>query len=266
MPPAMILCGGQGTRLRSVSETLPKPMVEIGCQPILWHILKIFSAYGVDRFILCLGYKRELILDYFLNYRARSSDVTVRLGKEPHTTFHECNGPLEDWCVTLANTGDATMTGGRVALARRHLRAGDEEFFLTYGDGVANVDLSRLLAFHRRQGKAATVSAVHPAGRFGDIEIENDTAVGFHEKRQTGSGWINGGFMVLTRRFVETYLSGDPAEVLEQEPMRRAAQDGEVAAYKHDGFWQCMDTPREHQLLNELWQSGSAPWTEAWQR
>jgi glucose-1-phosphate cytidylyltransferase len=264
MPPAMILCGGQGTRLRSVSEILPKPMVEIGSQPIIWHILKIFSAWGVNRFILCLGYKRELFLDYFLNYRARSSDVTVHLGREPTTIFHECNGALEEWCVTLANTGETTMTGGRVVLAQRHLPRTDEEFFLTYGDGVADVDLKRLLAFHRTQGKAATVSAVHPAGRFGDIEIEDNSAVRFHEKRQTASGWINGGFMVLTRRFIETYLSGDPAEVLEQEPMRRAAQDGEIAAYKHEGFWQCMDTPREHQLLNELWQSGCAPWKASW--
>jgi glucose-1-phosphate cytidylyltransferase len=239
-------------------------MVEIGGQPIIWHILKSFSAYGADRFILCLGYRRELFVDYFLNYRARSSDITVRLGRDPATIFHECNGAPEDWCVTLPNTGEATMTGGRIALARRHLRDGESEFFLTYGDGVADVDLARLLAFHRQEGKAATVCAVHPAGRFGDIEIEENTAVSFHEKRQTASGWINGGFMVLTRRFVETYLSGDAAEVLEQEPMRRAAQDGEIAAYKHEGFWQCMDTPREHQLLNELWQSGSAPWKDAW--
>jgi glucose-1-phosphate cytidylyltransferase len=260
----MILCGGQGTRLRSVSETLPKPMIEIGSQPIIWHILKTYSAWGVNRFVLCLGYKRELFLDYFLNYRARSCDVTVRLGPEPATFFHECRGALEDWCVTLANTGDATMTGGRVAAAQRHLHAEDEEFFLTYGDGVADVDLARLLAFHRCQGKAATVSAVHPTGRFGDIEIENNTAVSFHEKRQTASGWINGGFMVLTRRFVEKYLSGDPSEVLEEEPMRRAALDGEIAAFRHEGFWQCMDTPREHRLLNELWQKGCAPWKAAW--
>lgn len=265
MPPAMVLCGGRGTRLRSVSETLPKPMVEIGCQPIIWHILKIFSAHGVGRFILCLGYKRELILDYFLNYRARSSDITVRLGREAGTVFHECAGTAaEDWSVTLANTGDATMTGGRVAMAQRHLQAGDGEFFLTYGDGVADIDVARLLAFHHAQGKAATVCAVHPAGRFGEIDIEEDTAVSFHEKRQTTSGWINGGFMVLTRRFVEKYLSGDPLEVLEEGPMRRASQDGEIAAYRHDGFWQCMDTPREHQLLNDLWATGSAPWAGSW--
>ena len=262
-PPAIILCGGQGTRLRSVSETLPKPMVEIGGQPMVWHILKTFSAFGINRFILCLGYKREIFIDYFLNYRARLGDITVRLGKNPGTVYHGADA-CEDWEVTLADTGEQTMTGGRVFRACARLASTDDEFLLTYGDGVANIDIARLLAFHRENGRAATVSAVHPAGRFGEIDIENHRAVSFHEKRQTTSGWINGGFMVLTRRFVTEYLSGHPLEVLEEEPMRRAAQDGEIAAYRHEGFWQCMDTAREYQMLNELWNSGSAPWTEAW--
>lgn len=262
MPPAMILCGGQGTRLRDVSEILPKPMVPVGGQPILWHIMKSYAAHGVNRFILCLGYKREVIVDYFLNYRARATDLTVRLGQAGRVTFHGRHE--EDWEVTLADTGEQTMTGGRVGIAAKYLKPTDKEFFLTYGDGVSDIDITASLRHHRAQRPALTVSAVHPAGRFGEMQLRQGRVTGFHEKPQTEAGLINGGFMVVDRGFIPAYLSGAADEILEQAPMRKAAHEGQMSAFIHEGFWQCMDTPREHQLLNQLWQSGKAPWTAAW--
>jgi glucose-1-phosphate cytidylyltransferase len=259
----MILCGGQGTRLRDVTELLPKPMVPVGSQPIVWHIMKTYAAFGVRRFILCLGYKREAFIDYFMNYHARAADVTITLGKGGRITYHGAHAE-EGWEVTLADTGEQTMTGARVARAAKYL-GDDEDFFLTYGDGLANVDLAALLAFHRRHAQALTVTAVHPAGRFGEISLAGGSVRGFHEKPQTESGLINGGYLVIRRRFIDRYLNpDDPSLVLEQQPMRQAAHDDEMAAFVHDGFWQCMDTAREHQLLNELWASGKAPWTEHW--
>jgi len=269
MPPAMILCGGQGSRLRDVSELLAKPMVPVGPQPILWHIMKIYAAYGVRRFILCLGYKRESIIDYSVNYRARSSDLTVKLGRNGGITFHGDFLDDEDWEVTLADTGEGAMTGARVLRASRYLRESDREFFLTYGDGVADVDVGALLDFHRSHRQSITVTAVHPAGRFGEITVDGNRIIGFHEKPQTESGLINGGFLVLDRGFVDRYLppaaTGEHT-ILEEAPMRRAAAEADMAAWVHAGFWQCMDTPREHHLLNQLWDSGSAPWTRAWPR
>jgi glucose-1-phosphate cytidylyltransferase len=262
-PAAMILCGGQGTRLRDVSELLPKPMVPVGRQPILWHIMRGYAAVGVKRFILCLGYKREVILDYFLNFAARSSDVTVHLGERSKVTFHD--PVIDDWDVTLADTGDLTQTGGRVARASRYLDSRDQEFFLTYGDGLSNVDLEALLQSHRTSGAMLTISAVHPSGRFGEMQVApNGRLESFHEKPQTERGLINGGFMVVGRRFVSEYLRGGDGEALEDAPIRNAVADGVVNAYVHDGFWQCMDTPREHAFLNTLWASGKAPWTERW--
>lgn len=261
MPPVMILCGGQGTRLRDVSELLPKPMVPIGSQPILWHIMKSYAAFGVRRFILCLGYKREIIQDYFLNYRTRASDFTVRLGPQGGVVFHGCHGE-EDWEVTLADTGDKTPTGGRVRRAMRYV-ADEPEIMLTYGDGVADIHVGALLDHHRKEALPLTVTAVHPAGRFGEISVSAGRVCGFHEKPQTEQGLINGGFMVLDRVFAERYL--DHCEVmLEDAPMQRCARDGGMSAYVHDGFWQCMDTAREHQLLCGLWDSGKAPWTRHW--
>lgn len=263
MPPAMILCGGLGTRLRDVSEVLPKPMVPVGRQPILWHIMRGYAAIGVKRFILCLGYKREVIVDYFLNYAARSSDVTVHLGERNRVTYH---APVtDDWDVTLADTGDLTQTGGRVRLGSRYLGPQDSRFFLTYGDGLANIDVAASLAAHEQSGAALTISAVHPSGRFGEMKVESTGRVAsFHEKPQTERGLINGGFMVVERRFVETYLKGGDAEALEDMPIRTAVAAGDVHAFVHEGFWQCMDTPREHGLLNNMWESGTAPWTERW--
>ncbi len=263
MPPAMILCGGQGTRLRDVTEVLPKPMVPIGPQPIVWHIMKTFAGFGVRRFILCLGYKREAFIDYFLAYRARAVDVTLHLGDGNRVDYHGSHGE-EDWEVTLANTGERTMTGGRVAAAARYLRPDDAEFFLTYGDAVANVDIKALHKHHQSQGKAITVTAVHPAGRFGELTLQGHDVGTFHEKPSGGGGLVNGGFMVMGRRFLERYIDSDPNLVLEQQPMRQAVSDGEMSAYVHSGFWQCMDTPREHQLLNQMWEDRQTPWTEHW--
>ncbi len=263
MPQAMILCGGQGTRLRDVSELLPKPMVPIGGQPMVWHIMKIYAAYGVKRFILCLGYKREAFIDYFLNYHARATDITIRLGRSDAITYHGTNGE-EDWEVTLADTGEATMTGGRVARAAKYLADGENDFFLTYGDAVADIDMGALLAAHRQTAKSLTVTAVHPSGRFGEITFAGETVVGFHEKPQTESGLINGGFMVVEREFVDRYLTADEGVVLEQAPMRRAVADGRMNAFVHEGFWQCMDTQREYKALNDLWQGGDAPWAKGW--
>ena len=264
MPPVMILCGGQGTRLRDVTELLPKPMVPIGPHPIVWHIMKGYAAYGVTRFILCLGYKREAFIDYFLNYRARSTDLTIQLGREYGITYHNGHGE-EDWEVTLADTGDRSMTGDRVLRAAKYLKPTDRDFFLTYGDAVADIDIVALLAEHRKQGKTLTVTAVHPAGRFGEMSIGvNGSVEGFHEKPQTEQGFINGGFMVARSSMPRSFITGTGPHVFEQEPMKRILQQKEMAAYPHQGFWQCMDTPREHVLLNQLWDSGRAPWAQGW--
>ncbi len=261
MPPVMILCGGQGTRIRNVSETLPKPMVPIGSYPIVWHVMKIYAAFGVRRFILCLGYKREMFIDYFLHYHARARDITIRLGKENDITYHGacCE---EDWEVTLVDTGESTLTGGRVGLAAKYLQAEDTNFFLTYGDGLANVDINALLVHHRRQQRAITVTAVHPSGRFGEIKLEKDQVISFHEKPQTDEGLINGGYMVLNKIFVDRYLSTDVNLILEYEPMRSAMEENQMSVYVHHGFWQCMDTARERQLLEEMW--GNEPKWKVW--
>jgi len=254
---AMILCGGMGTRIRDVTEVLPKPMVPIENHPIVWHIMKYCAHFGFKEFILCLGYKGEVFVDYFLNYRARNCDVTIDLGRAGAVTTHNSHAE-EDWLVTLANTGLHTQTGGRVARAARYVTG--DEFLLTYGDGLADVDLDALLRHHRRSGKLITVTAVHPSGRFGEMALDGDRVAAFNEKPQTRGDFINGGFMVVTMEFVRRYLSEDADLVLEQEPMRRAAQDGQMAAYRHEGFWQCMDTARERDILERLWKEGHPPW------
>lgn len=263
LPPAMILCGGMGTRLRDVSELIPKPMVPVGPHPIVWHIMKTYAAFGVKRFILCLGYKREAFIDYFLNYHARATDITINLGDKGNVKYHGGHGE-EDWEVTLADTGDNTMTGGRVERASKYLKKNDERFFLTYGDGVANIDLDALLKTHRDGKKLITVSAVHPASRFGEMIIDNDKVNSFHEKPQVDKGFINGGYMVVERTFLKRFMTNDPSITFEQEPMQNATKENEMSAYIHEGFWQCMDTMREYELLNELWSSDKAPWTESW--
>ena len=264
MPPLMILCGGKGTRLRDVTEILPKPMVPIGEQPIVWHIMRSYAAFGVNRFILCLGYKRDCFIDYFLNFHAYAADTTIRLGRQGAITYHG-QTVESDWEVTLADTGIDTMTGGRVARASKYLKDTDDTFFLTYGDGVSDIDIAALLDTHRRSGKLITVSAVHPEGRFGELRVNNGLATGFEEKPARIDGYINGGFMAVQKAFIGHYLSTSKDLFFEQEPMRQSMADNQMAAYEHDGFWQCMDTPREYQLLNDLWKNGDAPWTRYWQ-
>lgn len=264
MPPAMILCGGEGTRLRDVTELLPKPMVPVGQQPIVWHLMKTYASFGISRFILCLGYKREIFIDYFLNYQARQTDITITLGKKDSIIYHTSHNE-ESWEVTLVNTGDRTMTGGRVAIASKYLHEDDNDFFLTYGDALSDVDIRKLYDYHCRTDKLLTITVVHPDGRFGEIGIANDGLVQtFEEKPKSPSGYINGGFMVLKKDFVPRYLTTDPALTFEQQPILSAVGDKQVAAFTHDGFWQCMDTLREYKLLNNLWEQANTPWTANW--
>jgi glucose-1-phosphate cytidylyltransferase len=255
---AVILCGGQGTRIRDASEVLPKPLLPIGGRPIVWHIMKGYAVHGVRQFVLCLGYKGWLIKEFFLNYHAMTADVTVRLGRERELEFHGGH-PEEDWSVTLAETGEKTQTGGRVAAIRRYVQD-DDLFALTYGDGVSDVDIGALVAFHRRHGRVATVTAVRPPGRFGEMRIDGSAVREFNEKPQATEGFINGGFFVFDARRIWEYLGSDPHCLLETGPLRRLAADGELLAYEHTGFWQPMDTAREYNLLNDLWSSGKAPW------
>jgi glucose-1-phosphate cytidylyltransferase len=255
---AVILCGGRGTRIRDASELLPKPMLPIGGKPMVWHIMKAYARHGVREFVLCLGYKGWLVKEFFLNYRAMTTDVTVTLGRHDALEFVGRHDE-EDWKVTLAETGEETMTGGRVAAVRRYLE-GEDLFLLTYGDGVSDVDVAQTIAFHRAHGKVATVTAVRPPGRFGEMRIEDGAVTEFNEKPQATEGFINGGFFVLDGRRVWPYLGDDPRMPLEHEPLRRLAQDRQLVAFPHTGFWQPMDTAREYGLLNELWASGKAPW------
>jgi glucose-1-phosphate cytidylyltransferase len=257
-PPVIILCGGLGTRLREESELKPKPMVAIGGQPILWHIMKTYAAHGLKDFILCLGYKGHAIKDYFLNYRTYAADLTIDLSHPESIEYH--THPLEeDWRVTLVETGETTQTGARVGKAGRYVTA--DTFCVTYGDGVGNVDITALLAFHRAHGRIGTITGVRPPGRFGELRAGQDgSVVEFNEKPQVTEGVINGGFFVFRREFLTRYLSGREDEVLEQQPLQRLSQDGELMVRLHDGFWQPMDTYREFALLNEIWATGQAPW------
>lgn len=255
---AVILCGGQGTRIRDANELLPKPMLPIGGKPMVWHIMKMYAQHGVREFVLCLGYKGWIIKEFFLNYRAMTTDCTVTLGCHDAIEFHGRHDE-EDWKVTLAETGEATMTGGRAAAIRRYVE-GDDLFLLTYGDGVADVDISRSIAFHREHGRIATVTAVRPPGRFGEMMIADNQVLEFNEKPQTSEGFINGGFFVFDAQRIWEFLGNDPQTILEREPLRGLAREGQLVAFPHTGFWQPMDTAREYSMLNELWASGNAPW------
>ena len=263
MPPAIILCGGKGTRLRDVTELLPKPMVPIGTHPVLWHIMRSYSAFGVKRFILCLGYKKETFVDYFLNFTARENDVTIKLGHVPKMTFHG-KREEEDWEVTLADTGLESCTATRIRIASKYLKSTDKRFFLTYGDGVADVNIDQLLENHKQSGRLLTISAVHPEGRFGEVHFRRDGSIRFDEKPIRSGGFINGGFMVVEKSVIQKYIPVDQDLFFEAEPFGRITGDCQMNAYRHEGFWQCMDTPREHALLNRLWESGEAPWTRYW--
>lgn len=251
---AVILAGGMGTRILEESHLRPKPMVEIGGKPILWHIMKIFSHHGVNDFVICLGYKGYVIKEYFANYFLHTSDVTFDLAGNK-VEVHERHA--EPWRVTLVDTGEHSMTGGRLKRVRQYLDAG-EPFCFTYGDGVADIDIRAELAFHRAHGKLATVAAVQPPGRYGALLRSGDTISGFQEKPRGDGGWINGGFFILQPEVVD-YIDND-ATSWEVEPMNALASEGQMQAFEHKGFWQPMDTLREKNLLEDLWQSGKAPW------
>jgi len=251
----VILAGGFGTRISEESHLKPKPMIEIGERPILWHIMKTYSHYGFNDFIICLGYKGYCIKEYFAHYFLHESDVTFDFTNENQRIIH--NHSAEPWRVTLVNTGIETMTGGRVKRISRYI--GDEPFMLTYGDGVADIRIDNLVEYHKKHGKLATVSSIQPAGRFGALDLDADNLIhGFKEKPKGDGAWINGGFFVMQPE-VFRYIDGDTT-VLEREPLERLAHDGQLVAYKHTGFWQPMDSMRDKNQLEELWKTGSAPW------
>ena len=256
--PTIILCGGRGTRIGDYTSTLPKPLVPIGDRPILWHIMKIYASFGHTDFVLALGWLGEEIRRFFLQYEALTRDFTIELGSRNAITY--LNGQPEDgWRVTCIDTGTDTLTGSRVRLAAAH--AGPGPLMVTYGDGVASVDINALLAYHRAKGKLATITAVQPTSRFGELAVDGDGLVReFSEKPHAGSGPVNGGFMVFEREAIDRYFPGDLDCMLEREPLSGLASDGELAAFPHDGFWQCVDTPRERTLLDGLWSSDRAPW------
>lgn len=251
---AMILAGGLGTRISEESRTKPKPMIEIGGMPILWHIMKIYEAHNIRDFIVCLGYRGDIIKNFFANYRLVSADISVDL-KTGQVTFHRHDA--EDWHITLVETGMNSGTGGRVRLAERHL-GDDDTFLMTYGDGVGDVDITKAIAFHHAEGKLATVTAVQPPGRFGALDMKGNQVLRFLEKPKGDGGYINGGFFVLSRKCID-YISGDLVN-WEAAPMENIARDGQMVAFRHDGFWQPMDTLRDKTQLEALWQSGRAPW------
>ena len=250
----VILCGGLGTRLSEETQLRPKPMIEIGGRPILWHIMRLYDRYEFRSFVLALGYKGETIKDYFLNYHARQSDITVRM-RSAEVEFS--NPAVEDWTVTLVDTGRDTQTGGRLLRLRDRLFA-HGTFMLTYGDGVANIDLRALLAFHRSQGRLATVTAVRPPARFGELRVEDGLVTEFAEKPQVGAGWVSGGFFVFEPQVFD-YIDDD-ATMLERTPMERLARAGQLAAYHHTGYWHAMDTLRDKNQLEAQWSGGSPPW------
>ena len=249
----VILAGGFGTRLSEYTDAIPKPMVMVGDRPIIWHIMKIFSKYGFTDFIVALGYKGEEIKKYFMQTLYSGADLQIDLKSG---NVEKIRDTTPDWKITLVDTGLDSMTGGRLKRLESYLK--NEPFFLTYGDGVSSVNIHDLLAFHRSHGKLVTVTAVHPIARFGELTIDNSQVTNFEEKRQTNAGWINGGFFVMCPEFLN--LIDDDLSVLEVEPLKAASKRGELMAYNHEGFWQCMDTKRDKDYLEELWNTGNAPW------
>ena len=250
---AVILAGGLGTRISEETETRPKPMIEVGHKPLLWHVMKIYSAQGIDEFVVCLGYRGYVIKEYFANYYLHMGDVTFDL-RDNSMEVHQSGA--EPWRVTLVDTGDDTQTGGRLKRVLPYV--GDEEFLFTYGDGVADLDLGALLAFHREQGTLATMTAVQPRGRWGAVDLDGDRIRRYEEKPRGDGAWINGGFFVLSPE-VGRYIAGD-ATVWEREPLERLAAEDQLAAYRHHGFWHAVDTLRDKRYLQEQWDSGSPPW------
>ncbi len=254
--PVVILCGGMGTRLREASEKLPKPLVDIGGKPILWHIMKTYGHYGFRRFILCLGYKSDSIKSYFLNYREQVADFTLHLTDDHQPNFHNTAGN-EDWEVTFAETGLLTGTGARLARVSDYLSG--PRFMVTYGDGVGTIDIGSVLADHKRAGRIGTVTGVRPSSRYGELATDGDHVKRFAEKPPT-SGWVSGGYFVFEREFIDKYLDDDPALLLERHPLQQLARDGQLTLHPHEGFWMGMDTFRDWTDLNQLWDAGTAPW------
>ena len=250
---AVILAGGLGTRISEETSVRPKPMIEIGGKPILWHIMKSYSAHGINEFVVCCGYKGYVIKEYFANYFLHMSDVTFDMQNNEMEVHHR---KAEPWRVTLVDTGDETMTGGRIKRIAPYL--GDEDFCCTYGDGVGDIDITALIGFHQQHGKLATLTATQPPGRFGAINLHGNDVLSFQEKPNGDGGWINGGFFVLSPKVLD-YIDGDHT-LWEREPMERLAKEGQMSAFFHNGFWQPMDTLRDKTLLEDLWQSGKAPW------
>lgn len=250
----VLLAGGFGTRISEESYLKPKPMIEIGEKPILWHIMKVYSHYGFNEFIVCAGYKQNVIKEWFANYYLHTSDITFDFTRDNHMTVH--NNISEPWKVTIVDTGLNTMTGGRVKRIQNYI--GNDTFMLTYGDGVSDVDVKKILDFHRKKGQIGTLTAVQPEGRFGVLDIENDNVQSFREKSKADSGWINAGFMVLEPEIFK-YIEGDNT-VFEKTPLETLAKEGELNVYKHKGFWQCMDTMKDKEKLETLWAENRAPW------
>jgi glucose-1-phosphate cytidylyltransferase len=252
----VILCGGKGTRLREETEYRPKPMVSIGSRPILWHIMKTYANYGYKDFVLCLGYKGNMIKEYFLNYEAMNNDFTINLGDHNNIKLYN-NSHENDWNVTLVNTGEDAMTGARVKRVEKFIDG--DTFLLTYGDGVADINIGNLVKYHQSHVKIGTMTGVRPSSRFGELHIQNNRVMKFNEKPQSMEGLINGGYFVLNTGFFD-YLHNDDECVLEKGPLEKLVKDGQLMVYQHLGFWQCMDTYREFELLNSLWKSNNAPW------
>ena len=249
----VILAGGYGTRLAEYTDVIPKPMVEIGGRPILWHIMNIYSYFGYKEFVLALGYKSHSIKEYFLNYRSINSNIAVEISTGD---IKHLDSETPDWNVTLVDTGLDTQTGGRVKRLQTYVE--NETFLLTYGDGLADIDIGKLVSFHKERGKLVTITAVHPGARFGQLELDGNYVSTFKEKPQTTEGWVNGGFMVIEPEFFE--IIQDDSTFLEKEPLEIAATMGELVAYKHEGFWHCMDTKRDKDTLEGYWNAGNAPW------
>ena len=252
----VILCGGKGTRLREETEFRPKPMVKIGDRPILWHIMKTYASYGYKDFIICLGYKGNKIKEYFLNYEMMNNDFTIQLGNRDEIQIHNYHDE-NDWQVTLADTGEESQTGTRIKKIEKYID--EDSFMLTYGDGVGNINIGDLVKFHNSHNKIGTMTGVHPSSRFGEFTVKNNQILNFHEKPQTKSDLINGGYFVFDKSFFD-YLTNDDMCILEKEPLEKMVTDGELMLYPHEGFWQCVDTYRELELLNMLWKQHNSPW------
>jgi glucose-1-phosphate cytidylyltransferase len=252
----VILCGGLGTRLREETEFRPKPMVNVGTRPILWHIMKHYAHYGYKSFILALGYKGTMIKDYFFHYEIMNNDVTLALGNPEKTHIYQCHEE-NGWTVTLVDTGNDTLKGARLKRVEKYIT--DNEFMMTYGDGLANISINDLLAFHRSHGKLATVTGVNATSRFGELKVNGNQAIAFHEKPEDGSGLISGGFFVFNRRIFDYLFSDDNCD-LENGPLEQIAREGELMVYEHKGFWACMDTLRDMDYLNKLWKENKAAW------